>query len=203
MFQSPSFSSASFFLKSWPSSKWAWYKAFSHFLPFFNIRCVSFTICWVSATFSSKSPGFDPHLQCLKKYDTYPRKINSLRLRLTSFQGINFTLQNFCCQYLNLKGKTLLAKNGRNSPKFVVTWYKFTFIVVRSSTPARTTIWVFKTKVTVMAIRPSAHTMSVMVKNGNKSYSKHDARKIQAHGSQCFSPSVNHLNSMQSNDMPA
>ena len=32
-----------------------------------------------------------------------------LKLRLTRFQGINFTLQNFCCQHLNLKGKTLLV----------------------------------------------------------------------------------------------
>ena len=31
------------------------------------------------------------------------------RLRLTRFQGINFTLLNFCCQHLNLKGKTLLV----------------------------------------------------------------------------------------------
>ena len=32
-----------------------------------------------------------------------------LKLRLTRFQGINFTLPNFCCQHLNLKGKTLLV----------------------------------------------------------------------------------------------
>ena len=44
-----------------------------------------------------------------------------------------------CC--VGLAGKTLLAKNGCNLPKFVVTWYKFTFTVPGfRSTPITTTI---------------------------------------------------------------
>ena len=60
LFQWPSFSSASFSLKSCFSSKWALYKFFSHFWPIFNIFCVSFPIRWVSATFSSKSDPVGP-----------------------------------------------------------------------------------------------------------------------------------------------
>ena len=60
---------------------------------------------------NANSQSFWPHYmyRCSGAACTLIRGGNYRWLRLTKFQGINFTLQIFCCKHLNLKGKTLPA----------------------------------------------------------------------------------------------